>query len=104
MQNYSYLENMSATRAKIVFNYRTRMANYDEFFRLGMDKYVSNVLSPPRQLAFNNCQVIKEEVSIYGIHEYIFKSLKPDNLAVTQEKLTTYGRPKLGTIGVKWFV
>ena len=90
MQTYFNLENMSAAQAKIVYSYRTRMASYGENFRAKNGQVMCPICGlhlDSQSMAFNNCEAIKTEISIYGKYEDIFKSVISGKLAVTLENI-----------------
>ena len=90
MQTYLNLENMSAAQAKIVFSYRTRMANYGDNFWAKNGEVLCPICGlhlDSQSMAFNNCQAIKEEISIHGKYADIFKSVISGKLAVTLENI-----------------
>ena len=97
MQTYFNLENMSAAQAKIVYSYRTRMASYGEHFRVKNGQVMCPMCGlhkDSQSMAFNNCQVIKEEVSIYGKYEDIFQSVISSKLAASLENIDKIRKTK----------
>ena len=79
MQNYLKLKNISPEDAKLVFAYRTRMANYSENFRGPSGPKLCPLCSTHldnQQMAFT-CPLIKQKLSEIGKYEYIFRSQIP---------------------------
>ena len=83
MQNYFKLENINAEEARTLFMYRTRMAKYGENFR-GQTGPVSCPLCglhlDSQVMAYNNCLVIKQNISLEGNYSDIFKNIISNNL------------------------
>ena len=86
MQEYLKLNNINSSMAKILFKYRTRMANYGENFRAGNGLTVCPMCSlhlDSQVMAYNNCPVIKREVTISGNYNDIFKKTIPNEVVKT---------------------
>ena len=79
MQSYLKLKNISAEDAKLVFAYRTRMANFSENFRGPHGPKMCSLRSTHldnQPMAFN-CPTIKPKLDNKGKYEYVFRSQVP---------------------------
>ena len=83
MQKYLELNNMNNNEAQVMFKYRTRMAKYGENFRGNK----SSVMCPlchthldDQKIAFENCQVLKENIRISENYNLIFNTSVPSEV------------------------
>jgi hypothetical protein len=70
------LENLDASGARSLFRYRTRMANFGEHFREGnchVNCPLFGLHHDNQAMAFNNCPVLKANISITGNYQDLFK-------------------------------
>ena len=85
MQNYLLSEELKSNEKKLLFKYRTRMAEYGENYRAGR----THVMCPLCNLHFDNqemsyqCEVIRAEVTVTGRLENIFE----ENISVETAKM-----------------
>jgi hypothetical protein len=76
LQKYLKLENLDASGARTLFRYRTRMANFGENFREGNSPVncpLCGLHLDNQAMAFNNCPVLKANITIKGKYEDLFK-------------------------------
>ena len=86
MQSYLKLENMHTFGAQTLFKYRTRMANYGENFRGMRDPVTCGLCKTHlenQKMCFENCPVLKENISIHGEYNQIFGASVPSSLVNT---------------------
>ena len=86
MQTYLKLNNTNTEGARTLFKYRTRMAQYGENFRGNTGPVncpLCGVHLDSQIMAFNNCQVVKQNIVIEGNNSDIFRPEAPINLAKT---------------------
>ena len=76
LQKYLKLENLDASGARTLFRYRTRMANFGENFREGncpVNCPLCGLHLDNQAMAFNNCPVLKANITIIGKYKELFK-------------------------------
>ena len=86
MQTYLKLNNTSTEGARTLFKYRTRMAQYGENFRGNTGPVncpLCGVHLDSQIMAFNNCQVVKQNIVLEGNYSDIFRPEASTNLVKT---------------------
>ena len=80
LQEYLKLGNLNASEAKVIFKYRTRMASYGENYRenqIHVSCPLCGVHLDNQVMAFTNCSIVRENVTVEGVYEEIFKPVIP---------------------------
>ena len=77
MQIYLMLENINKAGAQTLFKYRVRMANFGENYRGGPSPVscpMCHTHLDNQKMAFENCQVLRQNISINGSYTSIFST------------------------------
>jgi len=76
IQKYLNLAEIDKQQAQLLFKYRVRMAKYSENFRGAQGPSICPLCSAhldSQKMTFENCQVVKKNVTIYDSYSDIFK-------------------------------
>ena len=97
MQPYLKVKNISSIGGQTVFRYRTHMANYRQNYgNNGPNNCPLCGLHLDNQyMAFNNCQVVKDNVKLEGKYEDLFKPTVPNDLVRTFSRIEEFRKDKI---------
>ena len=101
LETQNYLKTLNKPEAQTLFSYRVRMANYGENYRGLKNTTLCPLCKTHRdsqQMGFENCPVLRRNITISGRYKQIFETSVPSDVIQTLIKIEKLREEYLKTL------